>query len=764
VASFLNYDKAAADRAKQALERPLEDEAIHDQLHDEEVSRDFNAKFHMWNSYDEFKADNSTNQQENYLATIQQNYHPNPNHYTFQHLDRLNDYYAHKFFDWLAGIWNNEIGTLSVEGEWTIRYQLADDSWRTVRLDRANYDRISANIQHNTFMFNDVNAMSVHFHLSGDDEEHVLNTFKRFDIIRRGYRIERPDYDANEFLDDNIQAEVLENIAGERDGEYMPYYYTGDNQRIREYLKRLEIGVANPFYSCFVFALLDAGIDKNVCEKINLRCFNRHITANNVKAMVDEFLLNIRVKALTFESNGKLKYHDVVDPKSKSKDSPLITLFKHHWFNDLLDCGINASELGLPPARLTSSRLLVELFKLNLMAPLTIKMLPHSIKDRRERPIPDLKFNPKYCLDRRHTIDPHNSQITLDDVREDPNQSPKYGWKLLNRALGNCAAVGGVIKSFITRAIHGARVFAETGIHKNTTLLDINSLYPTAMSRITVPNSLPQIWTSTTNLHSDDVSYYVLEIVVEDIHSSPYYKQLPVVGSRAYYDKIDLEELQKYCGLNYSIIQGYYWLKSPHDVKLTDYVNDLYDKRLTSTTPEDSKMFKFILNHSFGRLMYHGFDTLKSKPFTDSLQLRKYVKRYGRRLVQLDLKTKTARIMRTYDKSLNFCYLGAMILSTARRIVNDYFELFTSLGIPVYLHNTDSFMIPTADVAKIAHVIGTGLGLLKLEQTSDEAVIIRASQYYMSDSHYRFTGLPKSSIQSQTCIRQFFVDRLNSIE
>jgi hypothetical protein len=255
-----------------------------------------------------------------------------------------------------------------------------------------------------------------------------------------------------------------------------------------------------------------------------------------------------------------------------------------------------------------------------------------------------------------------------------------------------------------------------------------------------------------------------LEIVVEDVHSSPFYHQLPEIGSRAYYDKIDLEELQKHCGLKYSIIQGYYWMKSPNDVKLTDYVNDLYNQRLTASTPEDSKMFKFILNHSFGRLMYHGFDTLKSKPFTDSLELQKYVKRYGRRLVQLDLKTKTARIMRTYDKGFNFCYVGAMILSTARRIVNDYFELFKSLGIPVFLHNTDSFMIPTVDVGKIAHLIGPQLGLLKLEQSSDEAIILRASQYYMSDSYFRFTGKPKTEIQAQPSIRQFYVDRLHSID
>jgi hypothetical protein len=279
------------------------------------------------------------------------------------------------------------------------------------------------------------------------------------------------------------------------------------------------------------------------------------------------------------------------------------------------------------------------------------------------------------------------------------------------------------------------------------------------MSRITIPYRSPQIWNATVDLTANDVLYYVLEVVVEDIHQSKYYKLLPTIGATAYYDRIDLEELQKHCELKYHIIQGYYWLKSQQDVKLTDYVNDLYNKK-SAANPADAKMYKFILNHSFGKTITKGFDTLKSKPFDNELELRKYVKRYGRRLVQLDMDTKTARIMKTYDKSYNFCFVGTMILSMARRIVNEYFELFTSLNIPVFLHNCDSFIIPTADVAKIAHRITTALGELKIERQSAEGIIIRAQQYYMSNNHYRYSGIPKERIAQMPDIRQWYLNRL----
>jgi hypothetical protein len=103
----------------------------------------------------------------------------------FAGLDQLNDYTAHQFFDWLGPLWRGEIGELTATHDYTVHYQLADDSWKSAPLTREVYDRIAANIQHNTFMFNDVNEERAHFTLSGNDESHTINTFKRFEIVRR---------------------------------------------------------------------------------------------------------------------------------------------------------------------------------------------------------------------------------------------------------------------------------------------------------------------------------------------------------------------------------------------------------------------------------------------------------------------------------------------------------------------------------------------------------------------------------------------------
>jgi hypothetical protein len=92
------------------------------------------------------------------------------------------------------------------------------------------------------------------------------------------------------------------------------------------------------------------------------------------------------------------------------------------------------------------------------------------------------------------------------------------------------------------------------------------------------------------------------------------------------------------------------------------------------------------------------------------------------------------------------------------------YELFTecdALGIPVYLSNVDSILIPTSDVHKLKHRIGNEIGDLKVECSSDEAIVVRANCYYMSDSHYRSSGIPHKSIEQTGDVKLWFLNRLN---
>jgi Zn/Cd-binding protein ZinT len=235
------------------------------------------------------------------------------------------------------------------------------------------------------------------------------------------------------------------------------------------------------------------------------------------------------------------------------------------------------------------------------------------------------------------------------------------------------------------------------------------------MTKVQVPYNAPQICDTKTDLRR--ASYYIVEVVIDAIQPHSFYKVLPDVGTTRCYDKIDLEEMSKSCELKYTVVRGYYWLKSSQDRSMADFVHGLYNQRLNAANKEDAKMYKFILTHSFGKTMKKDAKTLKSRPFNTKEEFMAYMNKYQHRIAQINVKEHTVQIHKTYDHSFNFSYVGCMILSMSRRIVNRYMDRFAALNIPVYIHNTDSFAIPTADVEKVRDLIGAGLGALKLEQT-----------------------------------------------
>jgi hypothetical protein len=86
-------------------------------------------------------------------------------------------------------------------------------------------DQIIQNIEHNTFMFNDVNEERVHFTLSGSDESHTINTFKRFEIVQR-HRADPMDLMMLELDGDDVLDQPAPDAgpshAIERQGGFMP--------------------------------------------------------------------------------------------------------------------------------------------------------------------------------------------------------------------------------------------------------------------------------------------------------------------------------------------------------------------------------------------------------------------------------------------------------------------------------------------------------------------------------------------------------------
>jgi hypothetical protein len=148
VAAMLMPDATARDeqrRIREAMEEQLQQAHDYVDPHLEELNRDFNAKYRQWDTYEAFQADQSREHQQALLEIIQENYQQDRG-WVFANLDELNVYTSHQFFDWLRPVWVNEIGRIAATQHYIIHYQLADDSWRSVPLNRESYEQILRNI------------------------------------------------------------------------------------------------------------------------------------------------------------------------------------------------------------------------------------------------------------------------------------------------------------------------------------------------------------------------------------------------------------------------------------------------------------------------------------------------------------------------------------------------------------------------------------------------------------------------------------------
>jgi hypothetical protein len=191
-----------------------------------------------------------------------------------------------------------------------------------------------------------------------------------------------------------------------RGGADFRYKYIGHNNAIRKYLRRLEIGIQNKHYSCFIYALLTAGVDEELCKKMNVRCKGRYLSIKNVQAIINEFELNVQVRYWYSTQN-----QDIVI-KAKHPDNIIeIMCYEQHYFihepSPFTDqqLGWHLRFKSLEPLQLTSSRLLYELMNHNELTPLLIRELPLDIK-----PITSytLDYNPKQTLIRNKQPKPCN--------------------------------------------------------------------------------------------------------------------------------------------------------------------------------------------------------------------------------------------------------------------------------------------------------------------------------------------------------------------
>jgi hypothetical protein len=378
------------------------------------------------------------------------------------------------------------------------------------------------------------------------------------------------------------------------------------------------------------------------------------------------------------------------------------------------------------------------LFDLGLMREMYVSELPENIEGS---DFESLDYNPAFCLGKPKTKTPNT-----------PNA--KYWNDFCSQCLGSVPGVSGLVKSFITKAAHGGRLLEKPGTCDfPVSLLDFNSLYPFALSKLEIPTSAPTVWKDSMNLHS--YRYYILDIEILSCRSCWMYPFIKT--GRRVCDKIELEDITRYCGVKYKIIRGYVF--GGPVITCNTFIEELAERKQKASGAERQQL-KMALNSICGKLLRKGYKTRKHKHITDKSHFRKFIAKHWARLDRFDEEKREVFLNECLDSTFNFATVGVMVLSMSKRIMNELFTECQAKNIDVLLSNTDSILIPTDKLELLRHRIGPRLGQLHVETSSCEAVIVKANKYYLSPEHYRAAGTPHATIEAGDNVRQWFIDRL----
>jgi hypothetical protein len=322
--------------------------------------------------------------------------------------------------------------------------------------------------------------------------------------------------------------------------------------------------------------------------------------------------------------------------------------------------------------------------------------------------------------------------MTFADCVQNPKLIPGYAFSQFHdKCLTKCVQVGGIIKSYIKQGIRGGRIFAIPGNYDDLILLDVNSLYPTALYNMSLPIGIPKIWCDGMDLTN---KFAVLTVNITSINTprKQYYK---LTLGTAVYDTIALNTLVKSCGIEYDIITGYVW-QTPVVPEVRSYIDDLYSKK-ASSSGFDHDVFKLMLNAPLGKCLKKSYKTSKRKVFNTKDAALKYATRNHHMLNHIEESDGKYSVVMNWclDRTYNYSQVGLAILSSARAYMDTLFDECEHKGINIYDSHPYCIVIDSSNVLLLTNRIGDQIGKLKIEAQGEGYVI--DTRHYKVGEHVR---------------------------
>ena len=293
------------------------------------------------------------------------------------------------------------------------------------------------------------------------------------------------------------------------------------------------------------------------------------------------------------------------------------------------------------------------------------------------------------------------------------------------------------LREFIQMSVKGGRVYVNPKYALEPIVDDIQdfdgvSQYPSAMVRMCRDYGVPQgeITEAPSNwkyadYQSSDVSMYVCEVRITKIGKQiqipcvsvknrnicEYVNELPngkpiITGM----NKIDLEDCVNFQHIDFEILSGVYW-KASNGVnrKLGLLMESLHEWRKTAKADNNdalSSIIKDIMNTPFGKTIAKKCNSktvFKRKKDTDQFYIQKFgVVESAEPILDVNGKVSQTKFkVKTYDDSLTLNFVGSMILSMAKRMSNEVFNIADDLNIPIFYTDTDSCHLLARDIPRL---------------------------------------------------------------
>ena len=368
-----------------------------------------------------------------------------------------------------------------------------------------------------------------------------------------------------------------------------------------------------------------------------------------------------------------------------------------------------------------------------------------------------------------------------------------HDYMIFRNCYENVIQIGSDTREFIQQTVYGG----VTITHKNTKNIPLNgaicdfdavSLYPSAISQMKgiLKGKPKKIDISKFHENKNKWDHYFVKIHLDSFEKS---LKMPIIAKRSktsldyvneagfdmFADKYYLEDMEKYHGIKYTVIEGVYF-NNGYNETMPEIIKELFLLRLKYKKENNNTQLciKLLMNSIYGKTIMKSTD--HQYVYKQNKHFKKYLDKNFNGIIEWKEMGQNIefKVKKSIREHYNLAHVGSIILSKSKQIMNKLkYEVCEKNHIPIFYQDTDSVHIYQKDISFISKkfyelynktLIGTRLGQFHSDfafknKTAEGEIysiktIILGKKCYFDritdgkhfENHFRMKGISSQSI------------------